>query len=211
MSLNVNLKRARTEANIKRLDEQEKDAIKYCEALACLVLRDEFGWDDEVWGTMRLKGFIRALYAWFAESFEQYRASGDAPFSREIVPTVYAALRNQVKALDVQAEKIEADYAFAEFFTGWKPQHMKERRAWRYKLLSEREMTFRAFWYLMMLYLHEKYGFGKTRLNKFYEICRRWYKTDFDLYLKCTVPDDERCRKMIRRVIEEAESLGVTL
>lgn len=206
--MKVNVARARTEANIKVLDAQEKEAIKYCEAVACVILRDECGWNKSDWDTARMKWFVRGVYKWLAETFEQYRASGDEKFSAETVPTVYVGLRNQVKALGVDVERAEDEYAFAEFFGGWRPERMVSRRAFRYQLLKDREKTFRSFWYTMMLYLHEKYGFGKMRLERFYTLCRARYKEDYDFYLLCS---DTECMKRIKAVVKEAEDLGIEL
>jgi hypothetical protein len=209
--MKVNVARARTEANIKKLDAQEKEAIKYCEAIACLVLRDEMGWNKSGWDGARMKWFVRGVYKWLAETFEQYRAAGDEKFSAETVPTVYVGLRNQVKALDADVGRIEDEYAFAEFFAGWRPGGMVTRRAFRYQHLKDREQTFRAFWYTMMLYLHEKYGFGKTRLERFYALCRARYKEDYDFYLLCTAEGDTAIQKRTRAVIKEATDLGIEL
>lgn len=209
--MKVNLARARTEANIKKLDTQEKNAIKYCEAVACIVLRDELGWNKSGWDAARMKWFVRGVYKWLAETFEYYRAAGDEKFSAETVPTVYVGLRNQVKALEVDVGRVEVEYAFTEHFDGWKPERMLKRRGYRYQFLSDREQTFRAIWYTMMLYLHEKYGYGKTRLERFYALCRTRYKEDYDFYLLCTEAGDAMCQKRIGSAIKEATDLGIEL
>ena len=114
-----------------------------------------------------------------------------------------------VKIIDVRLT--EEEYAFAKFFDGWRPERMVKRRGFRYQLLKDREQTFRAFWYTMMLYLREKYGFGITRLERFYALCRARYKEDYDFYLLCTEAGDADCKKRIEATIKEAESLGIEL
>ena len=209
--MKVNVERARTEANIAKLNEQEKDAVKYCEAIACIILRDEMGWNKSEWDTARMKWFVRGIYKWLAETFEQYRAIGEERFSAETVPTVYVGLRNQVKALEVNIQRIEDEYAFAEQFAGWRPERMVKRRGYRRRLLMERERTFRSFWYTMMLYLHDKYGYGKSRLERFYALCRTRYKEDYDFYLLCTEVGDAVCQQRIGSAIKEATDLGIEL
>ena len=209
--MKVNVARAIAQENIKKLDAQERNAVKYCEAVACIILRDECGWNRSVWDTERMKWFVRGIYKWLAETFEQYRAVGEEKFSSDTAPTVYVGLRNQVLALELQIQRIEDEYAFAESFPGWRPERMIKRRGYRNQLLAERERTFRSFWYTMILYLREKYGFGIMRLERFYELCRERYKKDYDFYLLCTEAGDAECQKRINAAIKEAEDLGIEL
>ena len=209
--MKVNVQRARTDANIAKLNEQEKDAVKYCEAVACIILRDEMGWNKSAWDAARMKWFVRGIYKWLADTFEQYRAIGEERFSSETVPTVYVGLRNQVTALGIDTQRLEDEFAFAEHFAGWRPERMIKRRGYRYQLLTERERTFRSFWYTMILYLRDKYGFGITRLERFYALCRTRYKEDYDFYLLCTEAGDAVCQQRIGSAIKEATDLGIEL
>ena len=209
--MKVNISRAKAEENIKKLDAQERNAVRYCEAVACIILRDECGWNKSEWDTERMKWFVRGIYKWLAETFEQYRAIGEERFSSETVPTVYVGLRNQVLALGIEVQRIEDEIAFAESFAGWRPERMIKRRGYRYQLLKERERTFRSFWYTMILYLRDKYGFGITRLERFYALCRARYKEDYDFYLLCTEAGDAECQRRIEGAIKEAEDLGIEL
>ena len=59
--------------------------------------------------------------------------------------------------------------------------------------------------------ISDKYGFGITRLERFYALCRARYKEDYDFYLLCTEAGDAVCQQRIGSAIKEVTDLGIEL
>lgn len=202
--MKVNVKRALAKKKMDEINRQEGDAITFGLALGCEFCRDLRGF-----GRKRCDDLIRGMYLICAENFEQYREDDEDTFSRESVPFLYTGLRNQVTALDVDAEGIEARCAIDPGYGGWKTGAAAEKRRTRYQLLTDRERMFRSFWYAMMLYLWRTYGWGQDRLNRFYSFVRQNYKVVYQEYLAGTAMKDEWVMKRSAELVKKYEDMGV--
>lgn len=208
--MKVNVERARQEATLKIVNENEMEAMAWSISLVCDYLRSP-GDPKNRFGKKRLNALVRAMWEELRDQFAQYKGDDDLDFSSENAPILYVGLRNQITALDVDAEGIEARYVFHELFKGWRNAHDREKREHRYQLLESREKLYRSLWYAMMLVLWREYGWGADRLNRLYDEVRFNYSLLFSRYLVCRPRDDEVVVFTIKKTLERYAGMGVNL
>lgn len=203
--MKVDVRAAQYRKKIDTINAQESDAITFSLALGCQfcrILRN--------FGRRRLNALVRGTYEELADHFVQYREREDEVFSRDNVPILYTGLRNQVRALEVDVDAIEREFAFPPSPERWMSARDREKRKTRLLLMGDREKMFRSFWYAMMLYLWRTYGWGRDRLTRFYVFCRRRYREIWGEYLACRPEKDETVRESVARSIALVEGLGVS-
>ena len=204
--MKVNVRAAQMEQKKREVLALDGQIVEFGIALGCLAVRRM-----RHFGKKRLNAFVRGMYAELSERFMKWREKEDADFTPEDVPQLYAGLRIQVSSLCIDVGQIEARYPIRKEFIKWRSPASREQRAYRAQVLQNHEEMHRAFWYAMILYLWEEYGWGKTRLTRFYEDVREAYDVMCQLYLLCLTDTDEEAKMLMKQGIGTIKEIGVEL
>lgn len=203
--MKVNWKAAQKAQTEKRMNEQDTEAIEFGMALGCIFCRNLRGF-----GKRRMNRLIRGTYEELVDRFILYRGSEEETFSPQNIPLLYTGLRNQIKALDVDVEAIEAEFGFPEV----SPSRLNEKRTRirsnRRQVLLDREVLLRSYWYGMMLHLWHEYDWGEHRLTNFYRFCREQYRDVYIQYLGYTPEQDTNLDRVVKRTIALIKEIGVS-
>lgn len=202
--MKVNWKAAQRAQTEKRMNEQDTEAIEFGMALGCIFCRNLRGF-----GKKRMNRLIRGTYEELVDRFIMYRESEEETFSPDNISTLYVGLRVQVKALDVDVEAIETEFGFPEVSLSRLNEMRTRIRSDRRRVLLDREVLLRSYWYGMLLHLWHEYDWGAHRLTNFYRFCREQYRDVYIQYLGYTPEQDTRIDRKVKETIAQIKNMGV--
>ena len=186
----------------KRFSDVTESMISVYQCISILALRECFGF-----GIGRFVKYCEEVVSDMDGLITRYQESG--PDGRiEGVYDAYYAARRAVKDIGVDTDEIEGKYKPEKYAREIDAKEMRKRTTDRLVFLHSTELSVGMMLFTSMLWLHDEYGYGITRLSRYYDKCRERLAEFYRLYLRF---ENEKCAKFLRNMREQCASFGVEI
>lgn len=176
--------------------------IRIYEGVSVVALREVFGF-----GFGRFSKYCVEVVADVDGLLARYQELEGVDKPDSIYSSYYAA-RRYVKDIGVNLKGIEDDFNAEQYIRLIGGKKTAKRIEDRCKYLRDVHDTVGILWMVSMLWLHEQYGYGSIRLERYYRKCNELFSEFAKKYIAL---DDRFCYKFVGDLERECNDLGVEI